>query len=170
VGVRRVMIVAAGIVAAVAISAVGAAAGQSATVVQHDFSFSPSTVKITTGSTLVVRNATPSTQHTFTVKGHGIDVHTTGGQTASVVVSLAPGTYPFICTIHVAIGMRGTLVVLASGGSPAPAVSPVPFGAPQTGLGGTSPRPFPLASVAIGSMLLLSGALGIMRRRTLRRE
>jgi hypothetical protein len=72
--------------------------------------------------------------------------------------------------------MRGTLVVIASGGSPTPAVSsgpgvsPVPFGAPQTGLGGTSPRPFPLAGVAIGSMLVLGGALGIVRRRALRRE
>jgi plastocyanin len=168
--VRRITIVVAGIVATVAMSAVGAVAGQSTTVVQRNFKFSPSTVTITTGSTLLVHNATASTKHTFTVTSHGINVHTNGGQTASVLVNLAPGKYPFICTIHVALGMKGTLVVNAASVSSGSAVAPVPFGAPQTGLGGTAPRPFPFTPVAIGSVLLVSGALGILRRRALRRE
>jgi plastocyanin len=169
VGARRVAIVVAGVVAVVAISALGAAAGSSVTVVQSDFMFSPSTVTITQGSTVVVRNSTASTTHTFTVTGHGINIKTNGGETRSVVVNLPPGKYPFICTIHVALGMKGTLVVLAAGASPAPGVSLAPLGAPQTGLGGTAPRPFPVAGVAFGSLLVFGGVLGVLRRRALRR-
>jgi len=167
-GTRRAFIIAAAVVAVVALSAANGAAAGTTTIVQRNYNFSPSTVTVAAGSTLLIRNATASTAHTFTVSGHGIDVQTQGGTTASVAVNLPPGRYPFICRFHVTLGMRGTLVVLGSGPTPAPNVSAAPLGAPQTGAGGTASRPFPLAAVALGSILVLGGALGILRRRALR--
>ncbi len=135
---------------------VAASARSSTTVVQRNYSFSPSTLNVTQGSTVVVQNATASTQHTFTVSGQGIDVVTDGGQTSSVTIDLAPGTYPFVCRFHAAAGMTGTLVVLGAG---------VPTGGPQTGAGGTADAPFPWLAVIIGSLLFLAGAAVVLRRR-----
>ena len=49
--------------------------------------------------------------HTFTIEGHGIDITSAAGQTQQMTISLAPGTYPFICKFHVSLGMKGTLTV-----------------------------------------------------------
>jgi plastocyanin len=138
----------------------GPASATSATVVQRNYSFSPSTVTVSQGGTVAVQNATASTQHTFTVSGEGIDVVTNGGQTSSVTINLPPGTYPFICRFHVGLGMKGTLVVQgASGGSVAP------VGGPQTGAGGTAGRPFPALPVGIGAVMFLVGGAAIFRNR-----
>src|SRR6266516_4920345 len=167
-GTRAASIIAVAILSVLLFPVADAWAGGTTTIVQRNYRFSPPTVTVTAGSTLLIRNATASTPHTFTVSGHGIDVQTQGGSSASVAVDLPPGRYPFIFRFQVSLGMRGTLVVLGSGPTPAPSGSAVPLGAPQTGAGGTASRPFPLAAFALGSILLLGGALWIVRRRALR--
>jgi plastocyanin len=62
------------------------------------------------GSTITVKNVS-GTPHTFTIQGHGINVVNQAGKSANVKIDLPPGTYPFICTFHVASGMKGTLTV-----------------------------------------------------------
>jgi plastocyanin len=49
--------------------------------------------------------------HTFTISSKGIDVVNSAGQSQTVKINLAPGTYTFICTYHVSLGMKGTLIV-----------------------------------------------------------
>ncbi len=155
-------------------SASNAAASSTTTVVQRNYAFSPSTLTVTQGSTLDVHNGTPSTSHTFTISGRGIDVVTTGGQTTAIQVNLPPGKYQFICRFHVALGMKGTLRVLSSSAassspSPSPSSSPIsvaiPSGAPQTGAGGTASKPFPIMPAGLGSILFLGGVLAALRRR-----
>jgi len=72
--------------------------------------FSPANITVKSGAKLQVVN-TASFTHTFTVLNTSIDVVNEGGKTASVPIGLKPGTYPFICKIHVNQGMKGTLVV-----------------------------------------------------------
>ena len=163
--IRRVSLVAITVVGLLGTWVVGAAAS-SVTVVQSDFKFTPSTLTVTKGSTLLVHNSTALTQHNFSVTGHGIDVTTNPGQTRSVAVDLPPGTYPFICRFHVSLGMRGTLVVLSSVSPGAPA----PVGAPQTGAGGTASIPFPFMMVGLGCVLIVAGVTSLARRRLLSRR
>ena len=73
--------------------------------------FTPADISVKHGATLTVTNASASTTHTFTVTGMGIDITNQGGQSQQVKIDLPPGTYPFICTIHVSEGMKGTLTV-----------------------------------------------------------
>jgi plastocyanin len=72
--------------------------------------FSPATLTVKHGDTIEVKNVS-SIPHTFTVKGQEIDLTNEGGQTQTVTVSLAPGTYTFICRFHVNAGMQGSLTV-----------------------------------------------------------
>ena len=72
--------------------------------------FSPSKITVTKGQTIAVKNV-GSIPHTFTIQGKGIDVVNQAGQSQKVKIDLAPGTYTFICTFHVNLGMRGTLIV-----------------------------------------------------------
>lgn len=81
------------------------------TVVQSDFTFSPSKVNVQQGETIAVSNRSPRTPHTFTVPGKGIDVSNGGHETKEVTVDLPAGTYEFVCTFHEASGMKGTLTV-----------------------------------------------------------
>lgn len=81
------------------------------TVSQINYQFSPSKITVKKGDTLAVKNATTGTPHTFTISGKGIDVTTDPGQTQSVLINLAPGTYSFFCRFHESLGMKGTLVV-----------------------------------------------------------
>jgi len=72
--------------------------------------FTPSTLTVKTGDVLAVANV-GSASHTFTITGNGIDVVNQPGQTQNVTISLAPGTYPFVCRFHESLGMKGTLTV-----------------------------------------------------------
>jgi plastocyanin len=74
--------------------------------------FAPSMLTVKKGTTLTVTNVTsvPVT-HTFTITGKGINVVNLPGQSQTLTINLAPGTYQFICTYHVSLGMKGTLVV-----------------------------------------------------------
>ena len=89
------------------------------TVNQVNYEFSPSTFSVNeftatsaaSASSIAVKDATTGTPHTFTIEGKGIDVVNDPGQTQTVMISLPPGTYPFICRFHSSLGMKGTLAV-----------------------------------------------------------
>ena len=72
--------------------------------------FSPTTLTAKMGESITVANV-GSASHTFTITGKGIDVVNSPGQSQSVTIDLAPGTYEFICRFHVSLGMKGTLTV-----------------------------------------------------------
>ncbi len=74
------------------------------------FVFSPSMLTLRKGEGLTVSNVGSAT-HTFTITGKGVDVVNTPGQSQNVTITLAPGTYQFICRFHVSFGMKGTLTV-----------------------------------------------------------
>lgn len=85
--------------------------GSALTVSQGNYLFSPSTPKVSSGDTIEVKNGTPDTPHTFTVEGEDIDVEVEPGSAEDVTIDLPPGTYPFLCRFHEAMGMTGTLKV-----------------------------------------------------------
>lgn len=72
--------------------------------------FSPSKLSVRKGTKVLVSDES-FFQHTFTIPGTPIDVVNDPGQFQTVTINLSPGTYPFVCTIHVSQGMRGTLIV-----------------------------------------------------------
>src|SRR6266567_8982718 len=76
------------------------------------FRFKPATLTVKTGQQITVQNV-DTNQHTFTIQGQGINVVNDGGKSQPVVINLAPGTYTFICTFHVSLGMKGTITVTA---------------------------------------------------------
>jgi plastocyanin len=76
-----------------------------------NFQFSPATVKVDSGDSIELTNTNPQTPHTFTVDGEDIDVSLDPGSSTTVKIDLPPGTYPFECTFHSSMGMRGTLKV-----------------------------------------------------------
>lgn len=83
-----------------------------------DYRFHPSTIVVHPGKVRVVlvnsRDASSSAPHDFSVKGlRGAFVPlTAAGQTqSSTFTAPAPGRYTFVCTIHVAQGQTGVLIV-----------------------------------------------------------
>jgi plastocyanin len=74
------------------------------------FVFSPNTLTVAQGATLTVKNA-GTVPHTFTIQSNNINEVMQPGQSATINLSLAPGTYPFVCTFHQSSGMTGTLTV-----------------------------------------------------------
>jgi plastocyanin len=66
---------------------------------------------VASGGTIHLENSTPSTLHTFVITGHGTDIEIAAGSSQDVKIDLPPGTYPFVCRIHEALGMKGTLIV-----------------------------------------------------------
>ena len=90
----------------------GGGGGNSATIDAgaNGFVFTPSTVSIAQGGKLTVKNA-GTVPHTFTIQSKDINEVMQPGQSAKITISLAPGTYPFVCTFHQSSGMTGTLTV-----------------------------------------------------------
>jgi plastocyanin len=74
------------------------------------FVFAPAKFSVKKGEAITVTNV-GSAAHTFTITGTGIDVVNSPGQSQSVTINLAPGTYQFICRFHVSFGMKGTVTV-----------------------------------------------------------
>src|SRR5205823_9933572 len=70
---------------------------------------------------LTISNVSSTSPHTFTISGKGIDVVNNAGQSQTITIGLSPGSYPFVCTFHQALGMTGTLIVSAPGTKPAAA-------------------------------------------------
>ncbi|HEY1329889.1 MAG TPA: plastocyanin/azurin family copper-binding protein [Actinomycetota bacterium] len=134
----------------------GPALASTASVGAADFSFSPKTITVHVGDTIVWTNHGPSL-HTVTANSGAFDsgaiaVNGTFSHTFTVA-----GTVAYHCTFHVALGMAGTIVVLApgqTGGGPLPNT-------------GVSNRVATLAG--LGVLLVVSGAallLPARRRRT----
>jgi plastocyanin len=74
------------------------------------FVFAPAKLTVSKGANLTITNV-GTAQHTFTIQGKGIDVVNDPGQSQKVTISLAPGTYTFICRFHASLGMKGTITV-----------------------------------------------------------
>jgi plastocyanin len=93
----------------------GGSAGKPSLTVEQtsSFTFSPTTVKVKSGSTIEVLNTAGQSPHTFTVQGQGIDITNDSGQSQNVKIDLKAGTYQFFCKFHGSPGqgMHGTLVV-----------------------------------------------------------
>lgn len=82
------------------------------------YRFSPSTITVHPGKVQIVLKHTGSgAPHDWSLAGFPADYVplTQPGQTRSIeFVAPAPGSYQFVCTIHVKQGQTGTLVVLGS--------------------------------------------------------
>jgi plastocyanin len=74
-----------------------------------NFMFDPARIDAAPGSTLTIRNPTPTTPHTFTVED--IDVTLDPMSTTEVTLDLGPGNYDVICRFHEGQGMTATLRV-----------------------------------------------------------
>jgi plastocyanin len=70
--------------------------------------FSPTTVTLKAGESVLVRDADPNLPHNFTVDGVGHSDTLSNGETFTLVFPKA-GTYTFVCTFHE--GMEGTITV-----------------------------------------------------------
>ncbi len=81
------------------------------TIKQANFQFTPTKITVSQGDAITVSNTNPSTPHTFTIDGTGIDVANVPQQSQDVTIDLAPGSYTFYCRFHRSQGMQGTLVV-----------------------------------------------------------
>lgn len=80
-----------------------------------DYSFSPRTLTIPVGTTLTVRNAGQDT-HTFTSKPGQVttfDVDLGAAGSRGTVTFGTAGTVEYVCSVHEARGMVGTIVVTA---------------------------------------------------------
>jgi plastocyanin len=109
----------------------------------QNFAFSPATMTVTAGSTVVWANH-DSTDHTSTSDTGVWDVSDIpGGASSSGTVFNTPGTYAYHCNIHPF--MTGTIVVVASG--PAATATPVPTTPPAPPASTSTPVPT-LGSVA----------------------
>ncbi len=95
-------------------STVDAALASEAVVVDmQNFAFEPEDVTIEAGRRLILTNS-DAFAHDFTLDTFDIYTHIGPGSEAIVdVSSLAPGSYPFVCSLHVfdGEGMIGTLTV-----------------------------------------------------------
>ncbi len=86
--------------------------------VGNGFRFNPSTITVHQGTVKVtlVHKGTGA-PHDFSVTGFPADnvpLARGGATTSATFTTPSPGSYKFVCTIHVAQGMTGTLVVLPS--------------------------------------------------------
>jgi len=85
-------------------------------VVNDTFRFDPSTITVHPGKvTITLVHKGSGAPHDFSVDGAPADhvplVHA-GSTESQTFTTPAPGTYRFVCTLHLAQGMTGTLVVL----------------------------------------------------------
>lgn len=84
--------------------------------VGDDYRFRPSTFYVHPGEvTVVLKHVGTGAPHDFSVTGIPGDYVplVSGGQTKSATfMTPSPGTYPFVCTIHVRQGQTGKMIVL----------------------------------------------------------
>lgn len=110
---------------AVALSATGQALAASATVTaQSDDTFSPAAVTINAGDTVTWTNG--GGNHNVVLEGTALNTPSTTAWTLPPQQFNQAGTFSYFCQVHRAIGMTGTVTVLA-----APGGNPPPSGPPQ---------------------------------------
>lgn len=76
----------------------------------EDFKFDPSSLSVSSGTTLELDNEGQA-PHTFTIDGQDVDVQVDAGQNGTASIDFAAGTYDFYCKFHKSQGMTGTLTV-----------------------------------------------------------
>jgi plastocyanin len=128
----------AGVIAlAVWLGVAGSVSGMTTNVVFQNFSFTPSSVTIQIGDTVVWTNG----GGVHTVTGDGSDPFC-GSNAIPVSCSetfTEPGTFPYHCQFHAAFGMRGTVIVMPASSLRIVSVSAQPAGVTLTLVGGTPP-------------------------------
>ena len=72
--------------------------------------FTPSTVKAHSGALRIIVVNTGTTPHDLKLTGQSTGL-IRGGEQGMITVTLAPGRYPFECTLHTRVHMTGTIVV-----------------------------------------------------------
>lgn len=84
-------------------------------VVANQFAFSPSTITVNAGDTVVINLTSSDVPHGFSLPDFGVSATITPGSTKTVeFVADAAGSYSFSCSVVCGAGhsgMRGTLVV-----------------------------------------------------------
>ena len=80
---------------------------------EYEFGFSLSRNTISAGKVTFLMRNTGSLVHNFALVGKASGAFLSPGQTATMTVTLKPGTYIYVCGVkdHAAEGMQGTLVV-----------------------------------------------------------
>jgi len=100
----------------------GFASGNSVTITESGFTFSPDNVTINSGDTIIfqltnIHDALEVSEATWTANGTtalagGFSVPFGGGE----VTGLAVGTHYYVCTVHASLGMKGKITVNESSG------------------------------------------------------
>ena len=85
------------------------------TVTVNNNFFSPANMSVATGTTVTWQWAQGTVDHNVTFDDGDASPTQASGTFARTFST--PGTYPYHCTIHVALGMQGTVTVSAAGGS-----------------------------------------------------
>jgi LPXTG-motif cell wall-anchored protein len=128
----------------------GAAQAASTMVEAQDFDFSPKTISIDPGDSIMFDNTGDAT-HTATADNGSFDTGDVKPGASETITIKAPGTYPFYCKYHggpAGTGMSGTITVGEGGPTK---------GAPQTA------TPFPI--IAAAGVVLLGVGLLLTRRK-----
>ncbi len=114
------------------------ASGMTTNVVFQDFSFTPPSVTIQVGDTIVWTNA----GGVHTVTGDASADPFCGSNAIPVSCSetfTTAGTFPYHCEFHASFGMRGTVIVMPASSLRIVSVSAQPAGLTLTLVGGTPP-------------------------------
>ncbi len=93
-----------------------AAEGTTVHGVATEFAFALDRSDVDAGTVTFIITNNGSAPHDFAIEGEGVQEQTEmiqPGQSASLTVDLAPGTYTYICTIpgHAMLGMEGAFTV-----------------------------------------------------------
>jgi len=72
--------------------------------------FSPATITVSVGTTVTWKNQ-DSYAHTSTSDSGVWDTGNIAGGTSATTTFNTAGTYPYHCTYHVSMGMKGTVIV-----------------------------------------------------------
>ncbi len=133
------------------LTAAGPASAATASVGVADFRFSPHTITIHAGDTVVWSSTGPSA-HTVTADAGGFDSGSlNAGQSFSHTFPSA-GTFAYHCQFHQSLGMVGTVVVLASSGG----------GSGSGGGGATTPPTLPNTGLSSSAVLVGFVGLGLL--------
>jgi plastocyanin len=82
-------------------------------VTEYEFGFDLSRTSVPAGKVVFVMRNSGSIVHNFDLIDGGVGPFLTPGQTATMTVTLKPGSYIYVCSVkyHAAQGMQGTLTV-----------------------------------------------------------
>lgn len=154
------------------LSMFGPAQGAQKKVEAQDNKFVPADITISVGDTVTFTN-TGQLPHTATLKDGSFDSGNLNSGDSKEFTFKSAGTYDYVCTYHLSLGMKGTITVAEAGtGDAKPvaieaspvvgATSPSPSGSAKAAEGPPPPptqKYFP--AIAFGMLVLLAIALGV---------